>query len=181
MLISRAAFGVLVSSLMCACQSRGTPPAPSSHDAPEAAAAADAGAVQVSKPTNAIATARISIPVGKGIVAADGTTRIEFVDVVEDSRCPVEAKCITAGWARIRAYVKRTTEPVTIETLSLAGSQLEAPPDRSQHPGGEKTQVDLGDRVVHFVKLAPMPVNRDRQRVAPNKADYVATFLIEPK
>lgn len=72
-----------------------------------------------------------------------GEATITALEVLEDSRCPIEAECIQAGQVRIRALVSRgqrereieltTGEPVEIVSGTLTFTQ--AWPEMSiQHP-----------------------------------------------
>ena len=68
---------------------------------------------------------------------------IKFVNVVEDSRCPVGVKCIWAGQAEIEVEIKhKDKEPEKIVLISQAGREELA-----------ETQVD--DYLIRLLKVEP--------------------------
>jgi hypothetical protein len=73
--------------------------------------------------TTASSEETLSIKKGSQKRAAGGELTIKFVSVLEDSRCPMNAKCITAGNAKIRVTVSdRHGHTKTMEMNTNAGS-----------------------------------------------------------
>lgn len=55
---------------------------------------------------------------GDSAVLSGDDTRLTFVDVVEDTRCPIEAECVTAGEVTVRVEL-REDEGTTQHDLTL--------------------------------------------------------------
>lgn len=87
---------------------------------------------------------------------------IDFVEVVEDSRCPVGAECPNPGTATVRV---KTTSGVldTGETTLVLGAEQTEP-----------TIKKLGKFSAVFVSLEPVPV--EGETIDPD--DYVATLAV---
>lgn len=87
---------------------------------------------------------------------------IDFVEVVEDSRCPVGAECPNPGTATVRI---KTTSGVldTGETTLVLGAEQTEP-----------TIKKLGKFSAVFVSLEPVPV--EGETIDPD--DYVATLAV---
>jgi hypothetical protein len=89
---------------------------------------------------------------------ADGL-KLEFTDVLEDSRCPQRVQCVWAGRARIGLLASKTGAAARTFELSL--------------PGPAQIYLEYG---IQLVALDPSPVSS--RRTAPG--DYVATLSIMP-
>ncbi|HLL76952.1 MAG TPA: hypothetical protein VK421_16980 [Pyrinomonadaceae bacterium] len=97
--------------------------------------------------------------VGRSAALKGGGLEVEFVSVVEDSRCPRGAECIWEGNARISLRLKRPREsPAEIEL----NTNLE--PQRSSCLGYE----------VRLIGLSPYPVANE----ALDKKRYVAALEV---
>ena len=86
---------------------------------------------------------------------------IDFVDVVEDSRCPTDVVCAWAGNAKIHLQLQwkgREPKAMLLNTL--------------QTPVLDKFKK----YVVKLVKLEPLPVSNGQI----DKGDYVATLIVVP-
>lgn len=90
-------------------------------------------------------------------VMSDGVT-IEFLELIDDSRCPVDVNCIWAGTAKIKVKV---SEGERSEVTEL---------DLMHRSSGFK----FGEHVLRFTGLSPVP----RSNVRINRNEYVATFDI---
>ena len=57
---------------------------------------------------------------------ANGGVRVKFVELVEDSRCPVDTKCIWAGNAKIKVRVTRNGKSKLLElnTMNKGGDPV---------------------------------------------------------
>jgi len=94
--------------------------------------------------------------------AVSGTgLAVRFERVVNDSRCPADALCVTAGDAEIALTVRRTGRPA--DGLSL-------------HTGESRSRAEIGDWVLSLTGLAPYPFS-DRT-ISPG--DYRATLRVDP-
>jgi len=89
---------------------------------------------------------------------ARGELTIKFVNVIEDSRCPVGVNCIQAGTAKIQ--VKVTDRRGQTKTMEL---------NTNKDPKGDQ----LGPYAINLVSLAPQPM-KDRK-----PARYTARFSIQ--
>ena len=70
----------------------------------------------------------------------------KFLDVAEDSRCPVGVECIWQGQVKIDLEIKRQDEdPDTIQLISLAGEP-------------ELAKKAAGDLYIRLAKVEPQPV-----------------------
>jgi hypothetical protein len=84
---------------------------------------------------------------------------IEFVSVLEDSRCPVGVNCIWAGNAKIRIKVSNSNKESKAFELNT---------------NLEPTDILFQDYKIHLVRIEPRP-----QADAPLKTeDYLATLLL---
>ncbi|MEQ1645131.1 MAG: hypothetical protein ABL959_16900 [Pyrinomonadaceae bacterium] len=65
-------------------------------------------------------TQELQIRVGEQKSADNGRLTIKFVSVVEDSRCPMNARCIWAGEAKIKIAVSKGKMAPRFVELNLA-------------------------------------------------------------
>ena len=87
---------------------------------------------------------------------------IDFVQVVEDSRCPIGAECPTPGTVTVRINTSAGVTDTGETTLVLEAGQT------------EPTVKKLGRFSAVFISLEPLPV--EGETVDPE--DYVATFAV---
>ena len=69
----------------------------------------------------------VRVELGKSVTADRGRIRIKFLEVLEDSRCPVDATCVWAGNAKIRISVskgKSAPQVIELNTLSEPSKQM---------------------------------------------------------
>ncbi len=66
-------------------------------------------------PTFAKKVERVEIRIGQQKTTSVGHLKIRFVKVLEDSRCPMNAKCVWAGNAKVQLTVKGSKGTRTIE------------------------------------------------------------------
>jgi hypothetical protein len=57
----------------------------------------------------------VKVTIGKSTKADRGRIKIQFLSVLEDSRCPRDATCIWSGNARIRIAVSKGSESRIVE------------------------------------------------------------------
>jgi len=93
------------------------------------------------------------------IATLPDNARLRFDNVRSDSRCPIDAICITAGDA-------------TIAVTLLRGTGNEA---RELHTVPAQSQFSYSKYVVKLTELQPYP--RASQPTRPE--DYVATFVVQ--
>jgi hypothetical protein len=91
---------------------------------------------------------------------ARGELTIKFVNVIEDSRCPVGVNCIQAGNAKIQ--IKVTDRRGQTKTMELS---------TNKDPKGDR----LGPYAINLVSLAPQPTKDGK----PTRSRYTARFSIE--
>ncbi len=100
-----------------------------------------------------------TLPQGRTALVLGPRIAVEFVEVVEDARCPVEALCISAGNATVRLRVARE---------GLAPAVLEL---RTDQPGTYRTYGQHGIELLQLDPPAstrvPDPAYRVRLRVYP--------------
>lgn len=88
-----------------------------------------------------------------------GNLSLEFVAVVQDSRCPVNVQCITAGNAKVQIRIKNDKSGwITVE-LNTTDQ-----PTSFVHAGNE----------IRLLEILPKP----GEGVSPKQSDYVASFSI---
>ena len=87
---------------------------------------------------------------------------IDFVEVVEDSRCPIGAECPTPGTVTVRINTAAGVTDTGETTLVLEAGQT------------EPTVKKLGKFSAVFISLEPLPT--EGETVDPD--DYVATFAV---
>ncbi|MBI3158883.1 MAG: hypothetical protein HYZ26_04720 [Chloroflexi bacterium] len=83
-------------------------------------------------PTDLFAGGILEVPLGEARYLQDGSS-IEFLEVLEDSRCPADAMCVRAGKVQIRVamtYAGETTAfTLTLGDLSEGESNVYAYPE----------------------------------------------------
>lgn len=88
-----------------------------------------------------------------------GGTSLKFDRVQSDSRCPLDAICVSAGNATI--------------AVTLTG-QKGAPAPRELHTQPNGSRISYGGYTIALTELQPYP----RASQPTNPADYVATFVV---
>ena len=101
------------------------------------------------------------LPVGTTVGVSGTDLVLRFVLVSEDSRCPEDVQCVTAGDATVRLAAREDRGRELAVELRLAG---------------EASEVRLGAYRVRLQGLAPRP--RSGQPL-PSR-DYVATLRVRP-
>jgi hypothetical protein len=83
---------------------------------------------------------------------------VRFVELIEDSRCPIDTTCVWAGNAKIKVRVSRNGRPqdVTLET------------------NGPDKPVVVDGYTIKLVGLTPQP----RSNIRINRNGYVATISV---
>lgn len=108
--------------------------------------------------TETIRSETFTLRAGHQKRVARGELNIKFVNVIEDSRCPVGVNCIQAGNAKIQ--IKVTDRRGQTKTMELS---------TNKDPKGDR----LGAYAINLVNLAPQP----RKDGKPTR--YTAKFSIQ--
>lgn len=85
--------------------------------------------------------------------------RINFVSLIEDSRCPTDTRCVWAGNARISARVSKNGHTRTIQL----------------NTSGQNNAVIVEGYSIKLVRLVPEP----RSNIRINRNGYRATLEVE--
>lgn len=93
------------------------------------------------------------------VASLPGNARLRFDTVRSDSRCPIDAICITAGDAVIAVTLMRSS-----------GNE-----SHDLHTMPPQSQFSYGNYIVELTELQPYP-RSDRQA---RPEDYTATFIVE--
>lgn len=145
------ALTALLAALLAACASQS--PAPPAVAQPGAQAPSGQAPLAQGEP--------FTLPLGGTATFADSGLTVRFVEVLEDSRCPANARCIKMGLAVIAlSIVEGEGDPVEAK-LSIEGATFD---------GGRGVQV--GQHTLRLVALEPYP--------GMGPGDYVATLLVTP-
>jgi hypothetical protein len=87
---------------------------------------------------------------------------IQFLEVQQDSRCPVGVQCVWQGQATVAVHLKKNGKDLGNLTLKTSAGQPDA------------TTQSLNGYAMKLVNIAPQP--KANQPIP--KTDYVATFVI---
>jgi hypothetical protein len=94
-------------------------------------------------------------PTGRAVVAG---LEVRFDEVVEDSRCPMNARCVWEGNARVAFRVRHADK---VSTLTLNTSERFA------------TRKEFGDTVLRLVRLEPTPMAGEKVK------EYTVVLIAE--
>jgi hypothetical protein len=95
-----------------------------------------------------------------GAAAAVGGLTVRFDQVLEDSRCPMNARCVWEGNARVAFTISRDGKA---SSLTLNTSER------------FKTHEDAGDVVLRLVRLEPTPMAGEKVK------EYTVVLITEAK
>ena len=109
--------------------------------------------VQPSTPIDATLT----IPIGQTVTIDGASLGVRFESVTEDSRCPINAMCITAGQAVVK--------------VSVVSAHTNGSAELRNTPASAKTAA-VGDVRLEFTQLEPYP------ELGQPKADYRLTVRV---
>lgn len=99
----------------------------------------------------------VEVAINKEVTAKPGF-RIRFVELVEDSRCPVDVDCIWAGNAKIKVRVTKNGRSKVLELNTM---------DRGSHP-------EFGGYKFKLMGLTPQP----RSNIRINRNGYIASIEV---
>ena len=103
----------------------------------------------------------VTVRLGKRVVLDHGLLKIRFISVVEDSRCPMNARCVWAGRARIKLEIVKGRSKARTIVLSSDEPAKEAGfygysfqlSDLKPHKGDPDTSPHSPVRAVIQVKV----------------------------
>jgi hypothetical protein len=99
----------------------------------------------------------VTLAPGATVVVKAADTKVRFIAVTEDSRCPSDVTCIWAGVVKVQLEIRHAAQAVASVEILVGGS---APADAYR---------------VSLVRVEPQPIST--ARIAPQ--DYRATLKIE--
>ncbi|HSI88913.1 MAG TPA: hypothetical protein VK918_07635 [Pyrinomonadaceae bacterium] len=102
----------------------------------------------------------IAVSVGQTGCSEATSIEIQFIRVVEDSRCPEGVDCIWAGRAVVE--VRAAKDGLSSETVSLSSD-------------GDTASFEFSGYRIHFEKLEPYP--KEGEKIG--EGDYKAWFRLE--
>jgi hypothetical protein len=112
------------------------------------------------------------LAIGESVGVKGGIFIVEFSNVLEDSRCPMNARCVWEGNARIALKVLEYRRGQTPNTLDVVEKTLELNTSERFPTRGNYGEESKGISI-ELRRLEPMPVAG-----VPTK-DFVATLTVE--
>lgn len=97
--------------------------------------------------------------IGQRVKVSGTHLRIDFVDVLDDTRCPSDVQCISAGNAALNLELRWKSRPANSVLVNTTSGPA---------------QAEIRRFVVKLVRLVPNPVAGQ----SIDKADYLATLLV---
>jgi hypothetical protein len=97
---------------------------------------------------------------GESIASGDGSTKVTFVRVTEDSRCPTGVQCVWAGQVMVLLEITLGTEVQQYTLVTVTAFE------------GNVNSIEVGDYTVTLTQVDPYPVYGQTT----NPADYQITL-----
>ncbi|HSB10605.1 MAG TPA: hypothetical protein VLM38_14040 [Blastocatellia bacterium] len=97
--------------------------------------------------------------IGQRVKVSGTHLRIDFVDVLDDTRCPSDVQCISAGNAALNLELRWKSRPPNSVLVNTTSGPA---------------QAEIRRFVVKLVRLVPNPVAGQ----SIDKADYLAALLV---
>lgn len=119
-----------------------------------------AGVVRARQLEEQPVAAAFALKIGTSVRLRGSDLVVGLVRVADDSRCPMEARCVTAGDAAVVLSVRRGREAATNVTVHTMAAPREA---------------TRGAWRIQLVDLAPQPSLREPR----TQKDYVATLRVD--
>ena len=104
-------------------------------------------------------TETVTVGINKEKVFPKSKVRVRFVSLIEDSRCPIDTKCVWAGNAKISARISINGHTSTVDLNTNA----------------RDTAVVVEGYSIKLIRLTPEP----RSNVRINRNGYQATLEVE--
>jgi hypothetical protein len=100
----------------------------------------------------------LRVQINKEKISAKSKLSVRFVELIEDSRCPVDTNCVWAGNAKIRLVVKKNgrSHEVSLDT------------------NGPNQAATVEEYSIKLVGLTPEP----RSNIRIDRNGYVATIVV---
>ncbi len=111
--------------------------------------------MQIQAQTTYTATLRV----GRQKTVTPNKIKIQFVSLVEDSRCPTDAQCVWAGNAKIKVKISNRRDSQIVEMNTTTGGPLGA---------------SFDGYAINLTSLTPKP----KSNIRISKNGYTATFEI---
>ena len=105
----------------------------------------------------------VTLAQGEAITLPDGVNTLVFLDVVNDSRCPADAVCVTGGQVQVAFE------------MSGPATQLQFVLTQGDLHNDDTTTLDLGGVVIELSDVQPYPL-ASVERTAP----WQVTVLVSP-
>lgn len=99
------------------------------------------------------------LKVGKQKTVTPDKIKIQFVSLVEDSRCPTDAQCVWAGNAKIKVKISNRRDSQIVEMNTTTGGPLGA---------------SFDGYAINLTSLTPKP----KSNIRISKNGYTATFEV---
>lgn len=113
--------------------------------------------MQVNAQTSKTYTAVLKV--GKQKTVTPDKIKIQFLSLVEDSRCPTDAQCVWAGNAKIKVKISNRRDSQIVEMNTTTGGPLGA---------------SFDGYAINLTSLTPKP----KSNIRISKNGYTATFEI---
>ena len=113
-----------------------------------------------SAPNQILQAGQIVLRPGDSIASEDGSIKVTFVQVTEDSRCPTNVQCVWAGQVKVLLEVTLGTEVQQYTLVTVTAFE------------GDVNSIEVGDYTVTLTQVDPYPVYGQ----ATNPADYQTTL-----
>ena len=104
-------------------------------------------------------TETLRLGINKEKVLPKSKLRVRFVSLIEDSRCPIDTKCVWAGNAKISVRISKNVHSQTVELNTNVRDNA----------------VNVEGYSIKLIRLTPEP----RSNVRINRNGYQATLEVE--
>jgi hypothetical protein len=115
-----------------------------------------------SAPSRTLQAGQFVLKPDESITSDDGSTKLTFLEVSEDSRCPTNVQCVWAGQVKVLIEVTLGTEIQQYTLVTVPAFE------------GDLSSIEFGDYTVTLTQVDPYPVHRQ----VTDPADYRATLDI---
>lgn len=95
---------------------------------------------------NVFEAGQVTLQPGQRLDDVQSGSALTFVEIVQDSRCPADAICITSGFVQVRVLIEQG-EITRDVVLTLGDMQA-----------GDAQSVDVGEWTVTLVEVNPYPL-----------------------
>ncbi len=99
---------------------------------------------------------------GQVAILESGGLRIQFLEITEDSRCPIDALCVWAGQVTVLLGISGGDQPPSLVEITLEGGKE------------RQAREQIGEYLIEFLALEPHPKSTEQI----DMASYVATLAV---